>query len=276
MSLDLTVVGGPIFGSRSRVNTESRDFGTFTVSSMQAILRRIVDGDPFSFWQSATGDDTNDEIIDITFQDKSNKIIKAIDFIVLQNFNGRLFKIEQKAGGGSLAVIPEFDFSVTPYTGGPDLILEISELSPDTLRLTISTTQTANDFKKLGGFYASKSVFQLTQGSVKKYDERFRERVREVVLGDNSRSREYNRRSATSYEHWGAQKEFQYASEAERDFMRQIKRGGEVFTYVPEAFDVPRNVFTTNFKGAWRSKYQADNKGAGYSIPFGLEESGPL
>ncbi len=107
-----------------------------------------------------------------------------------------------------------------------------------------------------------------------KYDKRFRETIRKVRLGDGSRSDEIIQRSATSYEHYGASASLDLITRADRDSLRSIKRGGLPFVFIPEPFDVPRDVFTCLFNGAWGDSYRGIFKGAGYRINFNVEEVG--
>lgn len=275
MSLDLTNIGGPIFLGRSRVNTDSRDYGTWSASSMQALLDRIVDGDPFSYWISATGDDSTTEVLEVSFQLEDALIERDIDFIALPNFNGAKFIIEYKAGAGAYATVPGCDFTVTPFSGD-DFVINFATITADHLRLSITTTQVVDAQKIVGGFYACLSKLQLTQGNFDKYEKQFRQTVRELTLGDGSKSYEYIMRSGASYEHYGAQCNIKFASQAERDALREIKRDGDPIVFMPEPFSRKRDIFTGNFKGVWKDKYTSSYTGAGYEIPFNFEESGPL
>ena len=275
MSLDLTVLGGPIFASRSRVNSDSRDYGTFFASSQQALLARVVDGDPKSSWFSAVASDATTEILEFSVQDKSAITALPVDIIALQSINWKNFKVEWKAGVGSYAIVPGFDFTVTPFVG-TDLILDFAELSPDTYKITVTTTQVANQLKQLGGFYAAKSTLQIVTADVSKYDKRYKEVLRDITLGDGSRSIDYVRRSPISYEHYGASLELKYATKAERGALRLIKSAGNPFTFIPEPYGDPGDVYTCLMPGAWNDKYASKFTGAGYIIGFNVEDVGAL
>ena len=275
MAIDLDpTTAGPVFASQSRVNTDTKDFGTFTASSQQALLDRIVDGDPFSAWFSA--DAVSTETIDLTVQTKTAKVAKPIDFFALQNINWKNFKVEWKAGAGAFAIIPGFDFTGSD-NAETDLVKTFASISPDTYKITVTTTTDA-DLKKLGGIYACLKTLQLSEniGGMDKYDKVFREKVRLVRLGDNAISREFIFRSATSYEHFGAAVRFNLLTRAERDLMRGIKRAGDPFTFFPEPGEVNRDLFTCQFKGVWRDKYVSTFKGTGYQIGASIEELGSL
>jgi len=273
MSLDLTSVGGPVWLSRSRVSAESRDHGTFQASSMQGVLERIVDGDPFSRWNSA--DDLSTETIEVSFQLRESKTSYAIDFIALQNFNGLRWKMEYKAGAGSYATIPETDYSGSDWDGD-DFASEISEITADMLKLTITSSQAGSTSKHLGGFYACSQTLQLSQGGFRTYDRNYRDRTRRIELGDGGVSLERIKRSAISHEHWGLKGVITLASQTERDTLRQIKREGDPFSFMPEPFNDQREIYTCEWFSQWRDSYVSKYSGGGYNIPFDIRETGEL
>jgi hypothetical protein len=278
MSLDLTAAGGPIFASRSRINTDSRDYGAFAASSMQALLERIVDGDPESYWHSAVASDAATETIDASVQLATNQASQQVDFVALQNINLKNFKLEYSNDNGvTFAIVPGFDYQVgTADNALTDLIKSFTVITANLFKLTMYRTITPNEEKQVGGIYACLSTVQLTTGGMDKYDKKFREEIRTVRLGDGTRSDEVVLRSAVSHDHWGGVINLDLVSKAERDLLRTIKRTGKAFTFVPEPYDVPRDVFTTLFKGPWSDRYKSAFKGAGYEIDFSLEEAGTL
>jgi hypothetical protein len=245
---------------------------------MQDLLERIVDGDADSYWHSATASDATTETIDITVQLRTALIERTIDLIALQNINLKNFKIEYKAGAGAFATIPGTDYSVgTADWALPDFLLSLATpISADTLRLTMYRTQTANDYKKLGGFYASLAAVQLVTGAMTDYKKKYRENVRQLMLGDGSAAHEFIRRSATSYMHYEAGATFDFCTQTERNSIFNIKRDGEPFTWVPEPGDLKREVYTCRMPGSWNEKYYSFFKGVGYTLDIDFKEVGRL
>ncbi len=275
--IDLTAAGGPIFATRSRINSESRDYGVFTASSMQEIMARIVDGDPESYWHSAVGGDAITETLIASVQLRSALVNRPVDMICLQNINLKNFKLEYSTGGVTYLTVPGFDYSVgTADNDQSDLIKTFSEITPDHYRLTMYRTIVADEVKKVGGIIASLSTVQITTGGMVKYDRKHREELRSLKMGDGSRSDEAIRRSAVSYEHYGAAVEIELLSKAERDAMRGIKRTGAPFVFVPEPYDSPRDAFGCLFKGVWDDRFTSQYKGTGYTVGFNVEEVGDL
>lgn len=277
-ALDLTVAGGPIWASRSRVNTDSRDFGVFAASSMQGLLERIVDGDPASYWHSADPSDATTDTITVSFQLRTALVERTFDLVALQNVNLKNFILEYKAGAGAFATVPGTDFSVgTADFAQADLLLSLaSPITADTLRLTMFRTQTPNQQKRVAGLYASLATLQLSQGAMTRYNKRYRQTVREVMLGDGSQVQEFVRRSAASYQHYGAEITLDFVSQAERDTLFGIKRDGEPFTWVPEPGDLKREVYTCRWPGEWNERYYSFFKGTGYTIDADVRELGRL
>ncbi len=277
MALDLTTVdAGPIFLTRSRINTQSRDFGTFTATSMQALLRRIVDGDRESFWHSATGDDLTTEVLEFTVQLRSAKIARPINFVALSGINWKNFKVEWKAGAGSFAIIPGFNFTVTENTDA-DIFKTFTKIIPDTYKITIDSTFAATpDVQKiLGSFYPANEVLQLSRG-FQTYRKSFREKVRKQQVGNGKEFVQYRFRSAVSYEHYQADVVFNLVPRSERNILRQIKREGDPFVWIPEPITVLEDIFTCRFGRPWTDSYESMNTEAGYTIPNQIKEVGDL
>lgn len=275
MTLDLTIAGGPIWLSRSRVNTESRDYGTFSASSMQALLKRIVDGDPESYWHSALALDSTTEQIDVTVQTKEALASKDVDFVALQNFNFKRFKVEYKSGGGSYIIVPGTDYTASDFSG-TDLVLNPTLFSADTFRITAYSTQGGPDYKRLGGFYACQGAVQLVTGGMTRLDRRDDEAVRERRLGSNKISREYTLHSGASYEHWAAAVQLDLVSQAERDSLRTIKRVGSPFVFMPRPYERKRDIFTVHQTSTWAERLYSTFTGAGYTINADYREVSEL
>ncbi len=277
MALDLTIDGGPIFASRSHVNEETRKYGTFLVSSgeNQALLRRIFDGDPRSTWLSVSADDLTQVDIDLSFQLRTAAISRTVDLIALQNINWKRFRIQySNTGAAPFTTIPEFDYTGSDNTA-TDIIKEISSITANFLHIEITSTINADEKKQLGGIYACESKLQFSRGMVRDA-KRYRENVRRLQLGDGSESEEQVRRSATSFQHYESTPGFDFVTKAERDTLFELKDDGDPLTWIPEPFDVPRDVFTVRMRGPWADQYQTPFKGNGYRINLTLSEAGRL
>ena len=281
--LDLTATARPIFASRSRVNTDSKDFGTLSADSMQALVRRLVDGDPLSIYHSAIADDSETVTITASFHVRGLLTSQTFDLVALQNINLKNFLLQfSDDGGDTYNTVPGFDFRVgVADNAETDIIKETlsgSPLSPITanfMRLSMFRTIGLEDLKRIGGIYMCQSTLQTLRG-MRNYDKRFRQTKTTHRAGDGSISEDQIKRSATSYEHYGASVRFAPLPRSERDTVREIKRVGDQFTWIPEAFDVPRDVFTVRMPGAWRDRYVSRAKVAGYELKFNLEEAGRL
>ncbi len=281
--LDLTATARPIFASRSRVNSDTKDFGTLSADSMDLLVPRILDGDPLSFWHSANADDAETVTITASFHIRGALTPQTFDVVALQNINLKNFLLEFSDDGGSTySTVPGFDFQVaTEDNADTDIIKEtlsgspLSSITANFIRLSMFRTIGGEFQKKVGGIYVAQSTIQPLRG-MRNYDKRFRQTTTLHRAGDGSISEDLVKRSATSYEHYGASVRFAPLPRSERDIIRDIKRLGDPVTWIPEAFDVPRDVFTVRMPGAWRDRYVSRAKVAGYELKFNLEEVGRL
>ncbi|MEE8113502.1 MAG: hypothetical protein V3T23_04020, partial [Nitrososphaerales archaeon] len=185
-TFDVTNIGGPIIGSRSRVNDETRKFGTFNTTHSQLLLDRIVDGDPESFWHDEGDGDGVPSVIDLSVQFRTALISKQVDVVALQNINWKRFKVESSnAGiGGPFSIIPGLDFTGSDNTD-TDILLNPTLFTANFFRITINTTFDTDDSKQLGGFYTSLGIVQ--PGGLLANPRADREMVRVNTLGNGGK-----------------------------------------------------------------------------------------
>lgn len=275
MTLDLTATNAtPILFKRSIINDDSRIFGTFTASTMQALLERVVDGDPFSYWHSAVGDDAITEILNFSVQQRSALTPTVFNALALQNINWKRFKVEYKSGAGAFAIVPGFDFTGSDNADA-DIIKDIGSITADTFKATITTTFDVDDKKRLGGIYAVPTRVQLAGGflNAPRADD---EATRRHEMGDKSLFIDNIFHSATSYQFYRAPISLDLITDAELDIIDTIKREGDAFVWMPFPGTHPRQIFTGHFLGAVRRRFVSSNTLAGWRVDFTFRERGVL
>jgi hypothetical protein len=264
----------PVFASRNWINQDSIDYGTFTADEMTALLSRIIDGDRFSYWQGSSTSDATTVTMTFSFQDRTALTRRAFDLIILQNINWKNFLIEYRnPDTGAWATVTGGDFTGTDNED-TDLIINIAAgVTADAIRITITTTMTADEAKKLGNLIVCQSAIQLSSG-FENYKVKMRESLRALELGDKTISKEYLQRSAASYEFWGASFDVLFATTAELATLRTIKREGYPFILIPEPADRPEDAFQCLFDGPWGHAYENPVRSAGFGIPMKVMEVG--
>lgn len=263
----------PIFASKNYINQDSLDNGTFTASEMQALVERIIDGDPLSYWQGSTAVDGTEVILTFSFNYGAALIARSPDLIVLQNINWKNFVGEWSVNGTDWTTIASLDFSAANNTA-TDMIVNPSDIAlAKYIRFRITTTIGGAAKKKAGGIIVALGVVQIAGG----YSDdkiRHRESVREVVLGDGTISREYIMRSAASYDFWGMSLSLLNVTAAELLLLRAIKAGGDPFVLIPEPADQPREAYLVHFEGPWAKEYESPVRSLGFRLPIKVKEVG--
>lgn len=275
MSWNLAVEAFPLFASKNYISQDSIDYGTWTVSEMQSLLDRIIDGDPLSYWAGSTADDTVDVTFILSFMQGSAAIARSPDLIVLQNINWKNFVGYWSADGVTYTTIATLNYaSGTANNAATDLIVNPSDIaSAKFLKFVVSKTISANQAKKCGGIIACLGAVQLSGGFLD-YKPIYRETVRELALGDGSLSREYIPRSAHQYDFWGATFDCPVATAAELLALREIKASGDPFIIIPEPGDTPRDAYLCHFGKPWKHGYENEVRSVGYRIPMEVKEVG--
>ena len=272
----LTTEANPIFASKNYLNQDAIDYGTFTADEMSALLPRVIDGDPFSYWQGSTSSDLTTVVLTFSLNEGSAVVSRTIDLIVLQNINWKNFTGQWSPDGINWTTITTLNYaSGTADNAETDLIVNPSDITSTAkyIRFNVTKTIVADSKKKCGGIIICAGVLQLA-GGFEDYDIKYRESVRELELGDRTISREYVMRSAASYDFWGAGFTASIVTEAELLLLRQIKRAGNPFVFIPEPGENPRDAYLCHFDGAWVHKYENPVRSIGYSIKIKVKEVG--
>jgi len=273
-----TITGdaSPIFASKNYLTQDAVDSGTFTAEEMPALIKRVIDGDPFSYWQGTTAVDTDEVIVGpFSFNQGTSLISRTPDLVILQNINWKNFVGEYSTDGATWSTITGMNYaSGVADNSLTDLIVNVTAgFTAKYVRFRATHTISANQKKKVGGIIVCAGVVQPAGGFMD-YKVRFRESLREVELGDKSVSREYIFRSAASYEFWGASFKLVIATAAELALLRQIKREGDPFVFIPEPADRKQDAFLCHFDGPWGHAYENPVRSIGYEIPMKVEEVG--
>lgn len=266
--------GHPIFASPNYLTQDAIDNGTFIAEEMTALIERIIDGDPESYWQGSTQVDGDEVIVGpFSFHQGASIISRTFDLVVLQNINWERFIGEYSTDGLTWSTITGLD-----YTGADnaatDLVVNIpGGLTGKYVRFRVTDTITANAKKKCGGIIVCAGVVQPA-GGYTNYKVKGRESVRELVLGDGTVSREYIMRSAASYDFWGAMFDLLNVTEAELTLLRTIKRQGNPFILIPEPGDKKRDAYLCHFDGPWAHELESSVRSIGYRVPVKVKEVG--
>lgn len=264
----------PIFASRNWISQDSVDYGSFAASEMTALLERVIDGDRFSYWQGSSFSDLTSVVLTFSFQLRTANIERAFDLVILQNINWKNFLGEyQHPTTGVWTTITALDYTVSNNAATDRIVNIPAGVSATGIRFTVTTTMTADDAKKAGNIIVCQSAIQLAGGFLD-YKIKNREQVREVMLGDGTISREYQMRTAASYEFYGATFDCPIVTAAEKLLLRTIKREGYPFVLIPEVADHPEDAYQCHFDGAWGHQYENAVRSIGYMIPMKVKEVG--
>lgn len=263
----------PLWASKNYINQDGYDSGAMTASEMQALVERIIDGDPLSQWVGSVAADGTEVTLTLPFYEGAALIARSPDLLIFQNINWKNFVGEWSVDGVNWTTIASLNYSAA-NNAATDLIVNPSDiLLGKYIRVRITNTITANAKKRCGGVIACSGVVQCAGGYA---DDKikYRENVREVVLGDGTISREYILRSAASYDFWGMGFSLLNTTAAEKTLLRGIKVGGDPFVIIPEPAEQPREAYLCHFDGAWGHEYESPVRPLGFRLPMKVKEVG--
>lgn len=272
--MNLALGANPIFLTKNYVN---RDVvlagGVLTASSMQALVERVTDMDPYATWNSGGSDDTVTETIDIALYEGITQTLRTdIALLALLNINFKSFTIQlSDDNGGSFHTT----YTVTDHAA-ENYVLDLSAgvKSADFIRITATTTQTANEEKVLGTVVAAGLIRQMTADPVHPMTRAPRQNVRALTMADGSENISYIKRSAASFEFYGATFKFAYVTDAELLAIKAMSREYPTFLFYPEPYEKPGEIFLCRFPTPPKVQNSDYFKGAGYDLTMEVREVG--
>lgn len=274
MSLTLTAGAAPIFLTNNYCSPDLITAGSkVTASAMEAIADRVVDMDPYAYWQGASADDTVTETLDIPLYVGLAQTVRSdIAFIALLNINLASFNILLSDDNG---VSFHTTYTITGNTGA-NYIKDISAglKSANLIRIAAIGTIVPNSLKKLGTVVAAGLLLQMTTVPDHPINRSDIENVKVLTMGDGSQNVTYIKRSAASFEFYNAAFQFSLMATTEIDLLRGLRRDNPAFIIYPEPGEFAGEMFYARFNGGFKISPSNEYKGAGYDLRFTVTEIG--
>jgi hypothetical protein len=104
------------------------------------------------------------------------------------------------------------------------------------------------------------------------YDMKFREKVKEITLGDGSVHVAVTRFSPNRTQKYGANIKISYLSAATVASLMAIKQAGAPFLWQPESTAVPADIYYVHWSGPFDVHYVSTYTVAGYTLSAALKE----
>lgn len=272
MAISTAVGAAPVFLSRSYISADSYVAGDLLASSMQAIVHRVYQMDPSSYWQGSLGaSDAFTETITVGLYQGAAQVPRSIDTIILFNINLKDFLLEYSAdNGGSWTTIA----NVTGNASSNYVNFLGSPITANKLRLTMTATFPANGNKIVGNFIAALSTFQMSNPPVA-LKPAYNYQRRDIELADGTLDTTFLYWSDNSFTLLRFNFTFDLVPQADKDLLDAIAQQPDPFLCYVEPGDVTRSLYLCLFEnGTYAPEYTGQWKGAGYKIPFKLRQIG--
>lgn len=273
MALDLTAGAAPIFMSKNYITIDADTAGDLIASTGQTLVHRLYGMDPTSQWSSSGSNDATTETLVIGLYTGGSQISQSIDFVALYNVNLKNFKIEySNDNGATYTTVPGSDFTGSPFSG-KDLVLNITPTTMNKIRVTMTTTQTANQDKKVGTIVLALSSFQAK--SFQKYMPARKDNRVDVKLADGSLDYTYLLWSDGQFELYSAKIGWQNLQSADRLNLRSIATQTAPFLFYPEPGDLVEEIHQCAMvPNSYSEVYASEFKGSGWNITMEVQELG--
>lgn len=270
----------PAFLTRNYLNRHAKNAGDLVVSTGDATKQRLYDMDPLSRWQSAGSSDAVTETIVFGLWIPGARASHDVKNILIQNHNIKGLKVEVSNNNGAsyTEVFNRTDLD-SAYTHIP-----IVSMAVDKIQITMTTTQTANEEKKVGGIIVTGAAFQ--PGPFFEYKpEPYKMTQKTAKMADGSLRGQLIARSAASYHFWAAKCGWLLdpadysdddAFDAALTSFREFGLQGKQFVFLPEPGDRPEQAFLCRVRpGTYNDPYAHFSKGGDLiAVQMVIEELG--
>ena len=271
----VTSGAAPAFISKNYINRDCKNAGGIVVSTGDTLKHRLYDGDPTGAWNSVGSSDATTETITVALYQGALQVSRSIDFMAFLNVNIKNFLLEySNDDGATYTTVIGGDYTSASLAAADLLLPLATPITANKIRLTMTTTQTANAEKSIGQWIAALGTFQ-TAKNMTAYEPTWEEGENRVEMGNRTKAYSYTLRSDNSFELYSAAVGWRFVASAERDSFRSVKNTADPFLWMPFPGDQTRAVYLCKMlKGTFKDPFSTTYIGAGYDISFELEEVG--
>lgn len=223
---------------------------------------------------TTSGDNDNSEMI--LSMNAANPFSCTDVFILNHNIkhnSANSLKITDDGSGssfpGALTNITKTEF--TDPAGRSHTFFKFDQITVDSIAMLAKETEIADQQKGIAEIIVTRQRVNLTD-DFSSYDKRYREKIKEITLGDGSVHKVVVFAVNGRNMRYEANCQFKFVSEATVEAMFQLKDSGDTFLFQPESLTRPQDVFLCHWAGSWDVKYSSSYKGAGYTVNMQVKE----
>jgi hypothetical protein len=239
---------------------------TFTLSHGDAVGGYLYDRDPNSVWISDGADDDATQIsIQVDFYEGGVAQDRTIDRFFLINHNLKTWTLEYWNGSTWVTLTSE------SADAAANTFKTFAATTTTKIRLTATATQIVDAEKYIGEMIACSLALTIGE-EMAQYDTQFREKTKELVMGDGSIHYQITRHSPYRTQKYGARVRFNYLSASTLADLQEIKEAGQSFLWQPESSNRPQDIYYVHWTGPFDAQFSSLYKGSGYNLSLTLKE----
>lgn len=216
------------------------------------------------FTTTGANSDSTTVSIYIYFVNNGASVYRTLDTAIFKNYNFKEWSISYWNGSSWTSLASQSNDSLS------NRYISWGYIPVDRIRIDIVSTQSANQEKSIGEIVLCGVT--NTPPDLSSYDTKWREKTKEIVLGDGSIHRVITRAVSGRNGRYEARCRWSYLTKAQRDDLKILKESGQPFMWQPESVNVPEEMYYVHWTNAWDDKYMSNYKGAGYEVEMDLKE----
>jgi len=206
--------------------------------------------------------------VDFTVQFRNGTLValnRNVEAVWILNHNFKEWVFEYWNGSAWTALVNQTNDLTS------DRFINMGGTATGQIRFRCTKTKVADATKKFGELIVVGSKVDIGS-EMTTYDVRYREKVKDIILGDGTLHRVVTRHGSNGYgtQKYEATATFKYMTAAQRDLLRAVKEAAQSFFWQPESTSRPEEIYEVIWTSPWAEKYSAPFKSAGYDITMQL------
>ena len=253
----------PKIYTKNYINAD--DVFTFSHGGTSGYLH---DSDPLSkLLSSGANADTTTMSVVIQFYEGSVATTRTIDTFFLLNHNYKTWALYYWDTDTSAWVSAASE----TVDAAANTVKSFTAFTTSQIKIEVSATQVANAEKYAGEMIACALTLNVGY-DMAAYTPKFREKKKELQLGDGSVHQVLTRFTPYRTQKYDANVQLKFVAYATKELLRAIKEAGMPFLWQPEPTSRPEDVRYVHWWNAFDAKFVSSYKTAGFVINMELRE----
>lgn len=238
----------------------------YTISHGSSTKANLYDYDKDTkFLTTGANSDATTVSLQVDFYEGSVAISRTIDTLMLLNHNLKTWTAYYWDGSAWQS------WATESADAAANTIKSNTSRTTLKIKIEVTATQTVDAEKYLGELVVCALLLNIGT-ELESYEPNWREKAKELVMGDGSIHTVTTRFTSNRTQKYGAKVSFRFLALATVNSLLSIKQANQPFLWYPESTQRVDDIYLVRWAGPFKQKYATKYKTAGYVLEMDLRE----